>query len=127
MESANIYAAWISILFGFIGGSIAGLRFHKAEWLGGYESWARRMLRLAHISLFGIAFLNLAAIFSADRLHIPQTAMVPVLTLFLLAQITMPLVCYLSAYRQKFRHFFPIPVVSLLGGTLMFLYAGLVR
>ena len=53
-STLNLQTAWIGFLLGCISGAVLGLFFHRAEWLGGYGSWRRRMLRLAHISFFGI-------------------------------------------------------------------------
>src|ERR1700752_25644 len=57
-ETLNILSGWIGICLGVFTGALFGLLFHKEDWLGGYNSWPRRMLRLGHISFFGIAFLN---------------------------------------------------------------------
>src|SRR5258705_2480794 len=60
----NLQAAWIGVLLGFISGAVQGLFFHQQQWLGGYGSWTRRMMRLGHISFFGIAFINLLFAFT---------------------------------------------------------------
>ncbi|MBI4532879.1 MAG: hypothetical protein HY711_02940, partial [Candidatus Melainabacteria bacterium] len=65
MENINLYAAWLAIFAGFLTGSIQGLFFHHDDFLGGYGSWTRRMLRLGHISFFGTAFVNLAFVSTA--------------------------------------------------------------
>ena len=57
--TANLLAAWIGFSLGCLAGAIPGLFFHRDDWLGGYASWQRRMIRLAHIAFFGIGFLNL--------------------------------------------------------------------
>lgn len=67
MIELNVWAAWIGIALGLLSGTIQGLFFASEDWLGGYASWPRRMLRLGHISFFGIAFLNLAY---ASTLHL---------------------------------------------------------
>lgn len=106
----NIQAAWIAIMLGFIAGACSGLFFHKESWLGGYGSWRRRLLRLAHISFFGLAFINFAYVYSASFMNLPGTPLVSVL--FVVALFTMPLVCYLSAWKEKSRNLFFIPVGS---------------
>ena len=55
----NIGAAWIGFLLGGVAGAVPGLFFYDKEWLGGYASWRRRMIRLGHIAFFGLGFLNL--------------------------------------------------------------------
>ena len=105
----NITVAWIGILCGVAGGAAQGLFFHRDEWLGGYGSWRRRLMRLGHISFFGIAFLNLAfAVTAAQPGWAPRSA-VPGLAL-VAAQGLMPLTCYLAAWRKPLRHAFFVPV-----------------
>lgn len=115
----NATAAWIGFLFGAVSGAIPGLFFHRDTWLGGYTSWPRRLVRLAHISFFGIGFMNLALFLTARDLEIatPRASM-----LMLVGAISMPLVCYLSAWRQCCRHLFYIPVTSILGAIFIFIY-----
>ncbi len=125
MEIFNFYAAWIGIVFGFIAGAVVGLFFHQEDWAGGYSSWTRRMVRLGHISFFGIAFINLAYALSIRVFQIHLTTALPSY-LFLLGAVTMPSICFLSAYKKGFRHLFPIPVISLLTGAVVFIVKGLV-
>ncbi len=113
---ANLAAAWIGILLGMAGGAALGLSFHREEWLGGYGSWRRRLLRLGHISLFGLAFVNLAFVLTADRMGwtaagTPGARAASVL--FLAGAVLMPTVCGLAAWRRPLRHLFALPVGSL--------------
>ena len=113
MHDINFLAAWVAILAGLITGTGIGVFFHDAEWMGGYASWRRRMMRLGHISFFGTGFLNLALVVSIDHLHWdgpPPLASAG----FLLGAVAMPAVCFLSAWRESFRHLFFIPVASLI-------------
>jgi hypothetical protein len=119
METTNLHAAWIGILLGFVAGAVQGLFFHKDDWLGGYAAWPRRMVRLAHVAFFGLAFVNLAYALSVRALGIQHPGAWPSY-LFIVGAVTMPLVCYLSAWRKAFRHLFPVPVLSLLVGALVF-------
>jgi len=83
------------------------------------------MLRLGHISLFGLAFIGLAFVLSVSYLKLEGKKVVISSWLFLIGQISMPLVCYLSAYRDDFRYLFFVPVLSLICGAVVFLDAGL--
>jgi len=107
----NIYAAWIGFLVGCIAGAVPGLFFHEKDWLGGYTSWARRMIRLAHIAFFGIGILNLLFALTVRTLGL-DTGLVVASYLLILGAATMPVVCYLSAWKSFFRHFFFIPASS---------------
>lgn len=120
----NLGVGWIAILAGLLLGAVIGTFFHRADWLGGYGSWPRRMLRLSHISLVGTGLLNLAFALSADALNLappPRVASI----LFIVGAATMPMVCGLSAWRPAFRHLFFIPVLSLVLATAVLLYRGL--
>jgi hypothetical protein len=117
---ANLYAVWIGFLAGCISGAVPGLFFYQEDWLGGYPSWRRRMIRLAHISFFGIAFINLAFVLSGHLFSIESGVRISSYSL-IAGAITMPLVCYLSAMKPFFRHLFFIPVVSILIGIVAFL------
>lgn len=56
------------MLAGALSGAIVGLFFYRDEWMGGYNSWRRRLTRLGHISFFGLGFLNL--IFAATAVQL---------------------------------------------------------
>jgi hypothetical protein len=104
----NLYAAWIGFLLGALAGATSGLFFDRENWLGGYANWRRRMVRLAHISLFGIGLLNLGFFLTVETLGIRTGVRLPAY-LLIVGALTMPLVCYLSAYRKGFRHLFFVP------------------
>lgn len=104
----NLYAAWIGFLLGALAGATTGLFFDREEWLGGYADWHRRMVRLGHISLFGIGLLNLGFFLTVDTLGLQSGLGLPA-WLLIVGAVTMPLVCYLSAFRRSFRHLFFVP------------------
>jgi hypothetical protein len=122
----NYQVGWIAILTGLAIGTVLGLFFHREDWLGGYASWRRRMIRLGHISFFGTGFLNLAFVFSMEHLKLRTLPMIAS-TAFVVGAVTMPAICFLSAWRGSFRHLFFIPVVSLLLATADLLFRGLIR
>ncbi|MEN7973560.1 MAG: hypothetical protein ABFR47_06960 [Verrucomicrobiota bacterium] len=114
----NITAAWIGFLLGCISGAIPGLFFHRQDWLGGYTAWPRRLIRLAHISFFGIGFLNLGMGLTCQQLGIQAPA---ASVLMLVGAVAMPAVCYASAFRPAFRHLFFIPAGSVLLSIVLFI------
>ncbi len=117
----NLYAAWIGIFAGCIAGAVQGLFFHKDDWLDGYGSWRRRMTRLGHISFFGIGFINFAFAVSLWILEM-EGELVLSSRLLIVALITMPLLCYLSAFKKPLRNLFFIPAGSVMIAILLFLW-----
>lgn len=123
IEKANIIAAWIAILVGFLAGVVAGLSFHKDDWLGGYSSWQRRLMRLGHVSFFGIAFVNLAFAFTVGHLGLSGDLVRTASLLFIVAQVAMPAICYGASLKKVLRNLFFIPVLSLIIGASALLAA----
>jgi hypothetical protein len=121
MITDNLYAAWIGILLGCLAGAGQGLFFRQENWLGGYGSWTRRMLRLAHISFFGLGFINIAFALSARTLGVEDQVQWPSL-LLVIGAATMPLVCYLAAIKDFFRHLFFIPALAVIAGLAVFVW-----
>ena len=126
MTLVNLYVGWFAILLGLVAGATIGTFFHREEWLGGYGDWRRRMLRLVHVSLVGTGLLNLAFALSCESLRVDPVPMVASV-LFVVGAAAMPIVCFLSVWRPKARHFFFIPVVSLIVATADFIWRGLLR
>lgn len=118
--SLNFFAGWLCFLLGAISGALIGLRFHREDWLGGYQSFRRRLLRLGHIAFFGLGLINILFVFSAD---IAPSAYFNHVASLLLAggAATMPLVCFLGAWKPAFRHVFFVPVGFTAGGIGVFL------
>jgi hypothetical protein len=118
----NLFAGWIGLLCGVVSGAVIGLFFHREDWMGGYDSFRRRLTRLGHISFFGLGFVNLFFGLTVAALHLADS---PALSLagrcLLVGAVTMPTCCFLSAWRKPFRHLFPIPVVSVLAGIVLLL------
>ena len=127
MEKLNLMAAWIGVFLGLLSGIPMGLAFHKENWLGGYDSWERRLLRLAHVSFFGIAFLNFAFVGTVSYLKADPQSLLWASRLFILAMITMPTVCAAAAFKKQLRHLFAVPVLSIIGATTIFLYQEFLR
>ena len=109
----NWYAGWWLILAGFASGAALGLFFHRANFLGGYASFRRRMLRLGHIACAALGVLNLIVASS------PQSS-----PLLVAGGVMMPAVCFLTAWKEKCRHLFLIPVLTLVAAVVLILSGG---
>ncbi len=114
----TLKAVWIGMLLGVVSGAVIGLFFHREDWMGGYHSYRRRLTRLGHISFFGLAFVNLGFAFTQHALSLTEPYARVALWGFLVGAATMPLVCFLSAWRKPFRHLFPLPVTGVLTGVV---------
>ncbi len=101
---------WWMVLAGFISGALLGLFFHRDDFLGGYGSFSRRIARLGHIALVALGLINFfySAVPASEwaRGGMGGTAMV-------VGALSMPLLCFLSAWKPFFRHLFFIPVICL--------------
>ena len=97
---------------GFATGAVIGLSFHRDDFLGGYNSFRRRLVRLGHIALAALGIMNV--VYSLSPWPAPGSWMGIAASLcFVAGGITMPAACFLTAWRQGFRHVFVVPVTSL--------------
>src|SRR5688572_12642582 len=120
--SANLLAGWMGFLAGAATGALMGLFFHRENWLGGYGSFPRRMIRLGHIACFGLGLINI--LFALTAATLPLTRAASIASSLLVAGIvTMPLTCFLTAWRKPFRLFFFIPAGSTIGGIVGLLFS----
>lgn len=108
---------WWLILSAFAIGGVLGLGFHREDFLGGYSSFPRRLVRLGHIALAALGMLNVlyglspwpaASNWQADAASV----------CFLVGGIAMPAVCFLTAWKRAFRHLFVVPVTALVLAVL---------
>jgi len=112
---------WVLIGLGFASGAVVGLFFHREGFAGGYGSWRRRLVRLAHVAFVALGMLNLL---HAAGLAAGFATPYPVLGTCALALggFLMPTNCLLAAWRPAFRHLFALPVLVLaLGAGIAFL------
>jgi hypothetical protein len=119
----SLLAGWGGFLGGVASGALMELCFHRKNWLGGYGSRERRMVRLGHISFFGIGLINLFYALSLGPLGVAPAAARAGSVSLLVALIMMPTVCFLTAWRKNFRHLFFIPVLAAAGGIGVILFA----
>jgi hypothetical protein len=119
----NWQAGWLLVLAAFATGALIGLAFHREDFLGGYSSFRRRLLRLGHIALAALGMMNV--LFSLSPW--PPAGTWPghaASMCFVAGGITMPAACFLTAWRTPFRHVFPIPVIALVLAVVLTLMGG---
>ena len=54
----NWQFGWLLVLAAFATGAVMGLSFHREDFLGGYDSFRRRLVRLGHIALAALGMMN---------------------------------------------------------------------
>jgi len=113
----NWKLGWSLILAGFLSGAAIGVMFHREDFLGGYASFPRRMLRLGHIALIALGLLNV--VFAITPLM--GTTHTPAAVCFAAGAVLMPLLCFLTAWRSGFRRLFFVPVVTLVAAATLML------
>jgi len=109
----NWYVGWALILSAFVTGAIVGLFFHREDFLGGYASFRRRILRLGHIALAALGIINILYGLSVPASKASFQSHVASIG-FIIGGSTMPAVCFLTAWRSDFRRWFFIPVGALI-------------
>lgn len=112
----NLILGWTSMVAGAISGATLGLFFHDERWMGGYASFRRRLMRLGHVAFFGLGILNVLFALSVTALSVPRPYDRVASAGFAVGAVTMPVCCFLTAWRGGFRYLFPIPVLAVLGG-----------
>ena len=112
LADTNFLAGWLAMLLGALSGAVIGLRFHVEGWAGGYGSFRRRLLRLGHIAFFGLGLVNVLFALSVEAIGLSSTALSVASPALVVGAVTMPLLCFLTAWRVQFRHLFFVPVLS---------------
>ena len=119
MYDYNILAGWIGMIFGSLLGMVIGLRAESRDWAGGYGSFQRQALRLAHVAAFALGIINVVYGSSTRGLDLlPSWAGVSVGNIGSVAMIAggllMPLVCLGAAWRRPLKFLFPLPASCIL-------------
>lgn len=120
----NWYAGWWLVLGAFLTGALIGLAFHREDFLGGYGSFPRRLLRLGHIALAALGMMNV--LFSLSPWPVPGSWPARAASVcFVAGGIAMPVACFLTAWREGFRQVFALPVLALVLAVVFTLIGGM--
>jgi len=122
----NEVFGWAWILAGLLSGLLLGLRFQREDWLGGYASHPRRLIRLGHVSFLGLGILNILFALATPRIGLSPGPLGFASWALITGGITMPMCCALMAWRRALQPVFAVPVSSLLLGTALVVY-GMLR
>jgi hypothetical protein len=115
----NELFGWIWLLAGLLAGLTLGMRFQRQDWLGGYASHPRRLIRLGHISFLGLGIINILFALGGERLRLAPGAGEVASWALIAGGVTMPACCGLMAWRPALQPLFAVPVVSLVLGTAL--------
>jgi hypothetical protein len=121
LHPENWWAGWSLILLGFLTGAVIGLGFQRDDFLGGYTAFPRRIVRLGHIALLELGALNL--LFASTVPHSSPASVGAVL--MIVGGVSMPVLCFLTSWRQRMAVLFFVPVSCLVGAAICALAGGL--
>ena len=114
----SVSIGWWLISCGFLTGAVFGLLAQSEDWLGGYTSRTRRLVRLGHIALIALGALNVVWPLTTTAREV--SALTPVITgAFAMGGLTMGPACFLSAFFWRCRVVFVIPSTALIVGALL--------
>ncbi len=126
----NELFGWFWIGLGMVVGVWMGIGFRDEAWLGGYGSWARRMVRLGHIAMIALGGLNVLFALSAPRVALFAPWPLVASWAWMAGAVLMPACCFASACNKRLASLFPMPVIALLVGvtiTWIGVLAGVMR
>ncbi len=116
---SNAAFGWLLVAIGMASGACLGLRFQDERWLGGYASYPRRMLRLAHIACIALGALNVLFELSVAALA-PSIWLPWASGALMLGALLMPASCLLSVHPFPGRPWIFLPaVLSLVAGAVL--------
>jgi len=118
---ANWLFGWVLILLAFLTGALLGKGFHRDDFLGGYDSFRRRIFRLGHIALAALGALNILYSLGPQNARLGMISSIGLMA----GGILMPAVCFLSGWRAGFRRLFFLPVICLMTAVACIIYGGL--
>jgi hypothetical protein len=110
---SNEIFGWACILASVVMGLWMGIRFQQENWLGGYGTLARRMVRLAHIALAALGIVNIEFGRSVGELALSSGLVRATSFAFMVAAVSMPGCCLLIATKSRRFEMFALPVGSL--------------
>jgi hypothetical protein len=110
---------WMAVFGSLVMGLIMGVKFQREDWLGGYNAFPRRMVRLAHVALAALGMLNILFAQSPARLRLAPKVSELASISFLAAAVLMPACCLYLAARRRHFGIFALPILSLTSGLIL--------
>jgi hypothetical protein len=115
MHDCNILVGWAGMTLGALLGMAFGLRAESRGWAGGYGSFQRQALRLAHVAAFALGMINVLYGSSTRGLDLlPPWAVVTGSLAMIVGGLLMPAVCLAAAWKRPLKVLFPLPASCIL-------------
>jgi hypothetical protein len=115
MHDCNILAGWVGMILGALLGMTFGLWAESRQWAGGYDSFERQALRLAHIAAFALGIINVLYGSSTQALDLLPPWLAATGSVAMMAGgFLMPAVCLAAAWRRPLKILFPLPASCVL-------------
>ena len=115
----NILFGWCWINIGFIMGMVMGMKFKNPDWLGGYASWERRMLRLSHVAFIFLSILNIVYGHELANVQMSETLKQLGSILIIIGAIGIPTIVFTAAFYKKILYWLAVPIIALTASTII--------
>ena len=120
MYEWNIFIGWCGMVAGAVLGMIIGLWAESRDWAGGYGSFRRQALRLAHVAAFALGIINvLYGTCTLGLRQLPMWAGRAGCVAMMAGGVLMPLLCLAAAWRRSLKYLFPIPATCVLAALVI--------
>ncbi len=120
MHECNVLTGWGGMILGALLGMAFGLRAESREWAGGYGSFQRQALRLAHVAAFALGMINVLYGSSTRAVDLlPPWAVVTGSVAMIAGGLLMPAVCLAAAWRRPLKLLFPLPASCVLAALMI--------
>ena len=110
----NIGFGWAWLLLGILEAVFIGLFAFQSDWLGGFVALTRRLVILSHIAFMALSIVNIIYGLCLPAANLSNNLKKTGSYCMVLASISMPILCLLSARNSFFQNLFFIPVVCFL-------------
>jgi hypothetical protein len=116
---------WFWIGLGILSGAIIGMNFRREDFLGGYNHWRRRLVRLGHIAFVGTGMLCVFLAGSLARYELGDQWERLAAWCMVIGAVGMPTCCAIAAFRPRMTGVFVVPVCGIgIAVTVMYLRLG---
>ena len=124
---SNRVVAWVSIVTGAGTGLLMGLWSFDGpvpvpDWIGSYDTIARRLIRLGHIAFFGLGILNLLLARELPRLALTERLAVAAARSMNFGNIFLPITLFAAAAYRPLKYLLPFPAVSVFIALCVIVY-----